>query len=64
MSCQFATLAPPPPEAQQLLAALRGNQEQIDRYFGTVIGTVHSAEFFAPENIERIFAASAQSTPA
>lgn len=60
MSCQFATLAPPPPEAQQLLAALRGNQEQINRYFGTVIGTVPSAEFFAPENIARIFAASAQ----
>jgi 2-polyprenyl-6-methoxyphenol hydroxylase-like FAD-dependent oxidoreductase len=60
MTCQFATLAPPPPEALQLLAALRGNQEQINRYFGTVVGTVSSAEFFAPENIGRIFAASAQ----
>jgi 2-polyprenyl-6-methoxyphenol hydroxylase-like FAD-dependent oxidoreductase len=59
MSCEFATLAPPPPEAQQLLAALRGNQEQINRYFGTVTGAVAREEFFAPENIERIFAASA-----
>jgi hypothetical protein len=42
------------------LAALRGNQEQINRYFGTIVGTVPSAEFFAPENIERIFAAGAQ----
>ena len=57
MSCQFAMLAPPPPEIQQLLAALRGNQEQINRYFGTAVGTVPVAEFFAPENIERIFAA-------
>jgi 2-polyprenyl-6-methoxyphenol hydroxylase-like FAD-dependent oxidoreductase len=64
MTCQFATLAPPPPEAQQLLAALRGNQEQIDRYFGTVVGSVPSMEFFAPDNIERIFATAMQDTVA
>jgi 2-polyprenyl-6-methoxyphenol hydroxylase-like FAD-dependent oxidoreductase len=64
MSCQFAMLAPPPPEAQQLLAALRGNQEQINRYFGTIVGTVSPAEFFAPENMERIFATGAQNATA
>lgn len=64
MTRQFATLAPPPPKAQQLLAALCGNQEQINRYFGTIIGTVPSAEFFAPENIERVFAASARAVAA
>ena len=39
---------------QQLLAALRRNQEQTDRFFGTVAGTVPIPEFFAPENIGRI----------
>lgn len=59
-SCQFASLAPPPPEVQQLLSALQGNQEQIDRYFGAVIGTYSAEDFFAPENVAQIFAASAQ----
>ena len=39
---------------QQLFAALRDNQEQTDRFFGVVAGTVPIAEFFAPENIGRI----------
>jgi 2-polyprenyl-6-methoxyphenol hydroxylase-like FAD-dependent oxidoreductase len=54
MTCQFAALQPPPPEMQQLMAALRGNQEQTDRFFGTVVGTVPIPEFFAPENLGRI----------
>jgi 2-polyprenyl-6-methoxyphenol hydroxylase-like FAD-dependent oxidoreductase len=40
LTCQFAALEPPPPEMQQLFAALRHNQEQTDRFFGTVVGTV------------------------
>jgi 2-polyprenyl-6-methoxyphenol hydroxylase-like FAD-dependent oxidoreductase len=51
---QFAALQPPPPEMQQLLAALQGNPEQADRFIGTVAGTVPIPEFFAPENIARI----------
>jgi 2-polyprenyl-6-methoxyphenol hydroxylase-like FAD-dependent oxidoreductase len=58
MTCQFATLEPPPPETQQLLGALRGNQEQIDRFLGVAVGTYPGAEFFAPENIGRIMAAA------
>jgi flavin-dependent dehydrogenase len=58
LTCQFATLQPPPPEMQQLLAALRGNQEQTDRFFGTIAGTVPVPEFFAPDNIGRIMAAA------
>jgi flavin-dependent dehydrogenase len=60
VSCQFAMLQPPPPEAQQLMMALQGNQEQINRYFGSIVGTYPAAGFFAPENIQSIFAASAQ----
>ena len=45
---------PPRPEMQQLFAALRGNQEQTNRFFGTIAGTVPIPEFFSPENIGRI----------
>jgi 2-polyprenyl-6-methoxyphenol hydroxylase-like FAD-dependent oxidoreductase len=55
MTCQFATLAPPSDEQQQLFAALRHNQEQTDRFFGVFAGSVPIPEFFAPENLGRIF---------
>jgi hypothetical protein len=41
---------------QQLLGALRHNQEQADRFIGTIAGTVPVAEFFAPENVGQIIA--------
>lgn len=53
-TCQLATLAPPPPEMQRLLAALKGNQEQTDRFFGVLAQTVSIPEFFGPENMQRI----------
>lgn len=55
-TCQFARLKPLRPELQQLLNALQGNQEQTDRFFGTIAGTVPMLEFFSPENIGRILA--------
>jgi 2-polyprenyl-6-methoxyphenol hydroxylase-like FAD-dependent oxidoreductase len=54
MSCQFAMLEPPSPDMQQLFAALVGNQEQINRFFGSFIGTVPAAEFYSPENVGQI----------
>jgi 2-polyprenyl-6-methoxyphenol hydroxylase-like FAD-dependent oxidoreductase len=54
LTAQFAALQPPPPEMQQLIAALRHNPEQAGRFLGTVVGTVPIAEFFAPENLARI----------
>ena len=51
---QFATLELPSPEMQQLFAALRNNQEQTNRFFGTLAGTVPIPEFFAPENVGQI----------
>ena len=32
---QLATLEPPPPELQQLLAAVHGNQEAMDGFAGS-----------------------------
>ena len=58
LNCRAARLQPSP-EQMQLLAALRGNQEDTNRYFGVIAGTVPVQEFFAPENIERIMQAAA-----
>jgi hypothetical protein len=38
----------------QLIAALKGNHDDTDRFFGVIAGTVPIPEFFAPGNIERI----------
>jgi len=59
MTLQFAALQPPPPEMQQLLGALRGNQEQTNRFLGTVVGTVPIPEFFASENLGSIMGMAA-----
>jgi 2-polyprenyl-6-methoxyphenol hydroxylase-like FAD-dependent oxidoreductase len=55
---QLASLAPPSQEMQQIFGALRYDQEQTNRFFGIIAGTVPMAEFFAPENIERILGAA------
>jgi flavin-dependent dehydrogenase len=57
MTYQLAALQPPPPEMQELMRALRGNQSDTDRFLGTVAGTTPIAEFYAPENLERIVGA-------
>jgi flavin-dependent dehydrogenase len=51
---QLAALEPPPPEMQELFSALRGDEEQTNRFFGTIAGTVPVPEFFSPENLGRI----------
>ncbi len=61
---QRASMEAPPPEMQQLFAALQGNQEQTNRFFGLAEGTTSFSEFFSPENIQRIkAAASVGATP-
>ena len=58
-TCQLASLEPPPPEILQLFSALRGNQEGINQFFSMMSGALPVPEFFAPENMGRIFSASA-----
>jgi flavin-dependent dehydrogenase len=55
---QLARLQPPPEERRRLFAALRGNQDETDRFFGTIARTVPSQEFFSSENIRRIIDAA------
>ena len=57
-TCQLATLEPPPPEMQQLLGAVHGNQEAMDDFCRVNAGTTSPAEFFAEANVGRIFAAA------
>jgi flavin-dependent dehydrogenase len=60
---QFATLKPPPPEMQEIMAALVHNQEQTNRFLGAMIGTIPGAEFFNPENLAQVFAAAQAANP-
>jgi 2-polyprenyl-6-methoxyphenol hydroxylase-like FAD-dependent oxidoreductase len=56
---QMATLEPPPPELQQLLAAVHGNQPAMDDFVSVVAGTVSPVEFFDPQHIGQIMTAAA-----
>ena len=47
MTCQLALMQPPPPEMQQLLAAIQHNQEAMDWFAQMNAGTITPAEFFA-----------------
>jgi 2-polyprenyl-6-methoxyphenol hydroxylase-like FAD-dependent oxidoreductase len=60
LTCTVAAPGPFPPEMVALLKAMDGNTEATDRWFGVLAGTVHPAEFMAPENLSAIFAAAAE----
>ena len=51
---ELAKLEPPTAEQQQLFAALRGNQPQIERFLGVVAGTVSPRDFFSQANVASI----------
>jgi hypothetical protein len=42
----LARLAPPPPEMQQLLGSIAGNQPAMDDFVSVVAGTLSPVEFF------------------
>ena len=55
-TAERAQLKPPTPEMQRLLAALAGNQEQMNRFAGLTAGTTSFREFFSPENMASLMA--------
>ena len=59
----FAQLQPPPPEMQQLLGAMRGNQAAMDGFVSVQAATLPAPEFFAPENVGRIMAEAGAAPP-
>jgi 2-polyprenyl-6-methoxyphenol hydroxylase-like FAD-dependent oxidoreductase len=57
-TCQLAMLEPPPPEMQELFAAIHGNRKAMDAFARMNAGTISPAEFFAPENVSAMTAAA------
>ena len=58
-TCEIAMLEPPPPELQQLLGAVHGNQEAMDGFARVNAGVTSPAEFFSEENVGRIMSHAA-----
>jgi 2-polyprenyl-6-methoxyphenol hydroxylase-like FAD-dependent oxidoreductase len=58
LTCQIATLEPPPPEVRELFAAiaLGGDRRAKDDFARMNAGTISPAEFFAPEKVRAIMA--------
>jgi flavin-dependent dehydrogenase len=48
-TCELATLAPPPPELQQLLGAIHGHPAAMDAFVSVFAGTVSPATLFDPD---------------
>jgi 2-polyprenyl-6-methoxyphenol hydroxylase-like FAD-dependent oxidoreductase len=63
LTCQLATLDPPPPQMQELLGAIHGNQAAMDGFVKMNAGTISPAEFLAPENIGSILSAATPRSP-
>jgi 2-polyprenyl-6-methoxyphenol hydroxylase-like FAD-dependent oxidoreductase len=61
---QLATLEPPPPEMQQLLGAVYGNQDAMNGFASVAAGTLSPEAFFSPENIGQVMGAAAARTTA
>lgn len=57
-TCQLATLEPPPPEMQELLAAIHGRQKAMDDFARLNAGTISPEAFFAPQNVQAMTAAA------
>ncbi len=51
---QLATLEPPPPEMQELLGAIAGNQPAMDAFVSVNAGTMSPPEFFDPDHLASV----------
>lgn len=58
LTYQIATLEPPPPEMQQLIGAMQGNQEAMDGFAQMNSGTRSPTDFLSPQNIGAIMGAA------
>jgi hypothetical protein len=52
---QFAPLAPPPPEMEQLLAAIHASPRASAGFVQVTAGVRSPAEFFSEANVRSIF---------
>jgi 2-polyprenyl-6-methoxyphenol hydroxylase-like FAD-dependent oxidoreductase len=58
MTCELATLAPPPETTRRLIGGLRGNQPAVDAFMRMNAGTISPAEFFASTSVSAIASAA------
>jgi 2-polyprenyl-6-methoxyphenol hydroxylase-like FAD-dependent oxidoreductase len=58
-TAQLATIKPPPPDLQQLLAAVSGNRDAMDAFARVYAGVLSPSEFFSEGNVRRILAGAA-----
>jgi flavin-dependent dehydrogenase len=61
-TAQLASQEPPPPEMRELLHAVHASQEAMDGFARVTAGVTSPAEFFAEDNVKRIFAAARRSS--
>ena len=54
LTYDFAKLEPPPPELEELIVAMQGNQAAMDDFVSVMAATLPAPEFFGPENVGRI----------
>ena len=59
LTADLASLEPPPPELQELLAAVSQSPEASEGFTRVIAGVTSPAEFFSDENAGRIMAAAA-----
>lgn len=59
LTFNLATLEPPPPEVQQILAAAAGNHDAMDAWASMIAGVLPVPEFFSPGHVERILQSAA-----
>ena len=58
-TADIASQEPPPEQAQQLLAAVSRNPEAMNEYVQVYAGVISPEQFFAEENVQKIFAGAA-----
>jgi 2-polyprenyl-6-methoxyphenol hydroxylase-like FAD-dependent oxidoreductase len=61
-TCELAKLEPPPPQMQQLFAALHHNQEATNQFYSAITGSMPLPAFMNPDNIGRIVAEATERT--
>jgi 2-polyprenyl-6-methoxyphenol hydroxylase-like FAD-dependent oxidoreductase len=49
LTCELATLEPPSLEMQRRFAAMRGDQDAISRFLGTIAGSVRIVDFLSAQ---------------
>ena len=54
LTAEFAMLEPPPPDLEELIGAMQGNQAAMDDFVSVMAATLPAPEFFGPENTGRI----------